>query len=365
MRKYLVISAVNFSEGGPLTVLRDCLASAARILPAEWEIIALVHDQNLIDQSRVRLIEVPDAKRSWLRRLYYEWFGFRQILGEIKPDLWFSLHDITPRVISRRQAVYCHNPSPFYRSTLREASIEPRFYLFNKFYRYLYRILIRRNSWVIVQQAWMREEFKRVFGALPIVVAHPYIECQKKIKIAVSGTKKSIFFYPSLPRVFKNFEVICKAVEVLNGREGVADFEVRITLSGDENRYSKLLYEKYGLIPNLFFSGLQSREQMEKQYSDATAVVFPSKLETWGLPISEAKSHSKPLLLADLPYAREAVGNYDNVSFFPPTDADALADLMHAVIDQRWQPMGASGADPSEPFTRTWDELLLLLTKGL
>ena len=138
-----------------------------------------------------------------------------------------------------------------------------------------------------------------------------------------------------------------------------------MTLSGDENRYSKWLYAKYNFIPELHFVGLQNREQMVIQYREAAAVIFPSKLETWGLPISEAKLYNKPLLVADMPYAHETVGTYDRVSFFPPTEPGALADLMQSVIERRWQPVGAKGEDPSQPFARNWNELWQLMTEGL
>lgn len=363
-RKQVVVSAVNFSEGGPLTVLRDCLDSAALSLPPEWDIIALVHDKRLVNQPRALLIEVPDAKRSWFRRLYHEWFGFRRLSQKLKPDVWLSLHDITPRVIAGRQVVYCHNPSPFYQLPWREAWLEPKLWLFNRFYRYLYRIFIRRNFWVIVQQAWLREAFKRMYGPLPMIVAHPSINLLANLEDADYYGEKTVFFYPALPRVFKNFEVICEAAKILNNR-GMLCFEVKLTLSGIENRYSKWLYERYGSVPNLHFIGLQNREQMALQYRMASAVLFPSKLETWGLPISEAKLCNKPLLVADMPYAHEAVGNYDRVSFFPPTDADALADLMQAVIEQRWQPTGARMEEPTRPFARNWSELWSLLIQGL
>ena len=364
MRKRLVVSAVNFSEGGPLTVLRDCLTSAALFLPPEWEITALVHNKNLINIQRVRLIEIPDAKRSWLRRLYHEWFNFRRLSRELEPDLWLSLHDITPRVIARRQAVYCHNPSPFYRLPWREAWLEPKFWLFNRFYHYLYRIFIRRNYWVVVQQAWLREAFKRVHAQLPVVVARPSVSLPVGAEYEPAREKRVIFLYPALPRVFKNFEVICEAANILNDR-GVSSFEVRMTLSGDENRYSKFLYAKYSSVPQLHFIGRQKHEQMMMQYQEATVVVFPSKLETWGLPISEAKLYNKSLLVADMPYAHETVGNYDRVSFFHPTDPDALANLMQAVIEGSWQPTGAKVDEPSPPFSQNWHELWSLLTEGL
>jgi hypothetical protein len=54
MTRRLVVSAVNFTEGGPLTALRQCLASAARTLVPGWEIVALVHDRKLFATEGVR-----------------------------------------------------------------------------------------------------------------------------------------------------------------------------------------------------------------------------------------------------------------------------------------------------------------------
>ena len=364
MRKCLVVSAVNLNEGGPLTILRDCLSSAIQLLPPEWDIFALVHDKKLIDLPRVKLIEIPQAKRSWLRRLYYEWIDFKKISLELKPHLWLSLHDITPRVVAQRQIVYCHNASPFYNLSWREAWLEPNLWLFNKFYGYLYAILIQRNYLVVVQQEWLRNEFEQMSKDLSVVVAHPSIKLSVGTQHTVSSDQKVIFFYPALARVFKNFEIIFDAAKLLMDR-GLNGFEIRVTLKGDENRYAKLLYKNYDSIPVLKFIGLQSREEMAQQYQEAAAVIFPSKLESWGLPITEAKAYKKPILVADMPYAHETIGTYERVSFFPPTDAFILADLMQAVIEKRWQPVGARKDEPLPPFAHNWDELWHLMTEGL
>jgi glycosyltransferase involved in cell wall biosynthesis len=58
------------------------------------------------------------------------------------------------------------------------------------------------------------------------------------------------------------------------------------------------------------------------------ALIFPSRLETWGLPISEAKAMQKPLWVADVPYAHETVGTYENVVFFNPNNPQQLADTL-------------------------------------
>lgn len=359
----IVISAINFTEGGPLTVLRECLASAIAVLPAKWEIVALVHRADLVDEPRVRFISIPSAKKSWFHRLYWEWFGFKRISRKLKPALWLSLHDITPRVSAARQAVYCHNPSPFYRINLREALMDPKFFLFNQFYTYLYRAFIRRNYFIIVQQDWLRAEFLRRMGPLPIIVAHPSVQTDEICRIQTTHLT-TVFLYPALPRVFKNIEVVCKAAQILVAR-GSARFEVRLTVKGSENRYARWLLKRFGNTSQVRFLGRHTKDEMAVQYAEATTVIFPSKLETWGLPITEAKAQRRSLLVADLPYARETVGNYDLVSFFPVNSAEALADLMHSVIKQTWVPSGSCHSIPNAPFAPDWASLWGVLTKEL
>jgi glycosyltransferase involved in cell wall biosynthesis len=359
----IVVSAVNFTEGGPLTVLRECLASASAVLPADCEIVAIVNRADLINEPRVRLISIPSSKKSWFHRLYWEWFGFMRISRELKPALWLSLHDITPRVSAARQAVYCHNPSPFYRIRVREALMEPTFLMFNQLYALLYRLFIRRNYCVVVQQDWLRAEFIRRMGQLSVVVAHPSFRAVERHNASKLGPA-FVFIYPALPRVFKNIETLCKAAQLLASR-GVSGFEVRLTLDGSENRYSRWLRNRFSDTTQVQFIGRQTKDEMAFQYGEASAVVFPSKLETWGLPITEGKAQRLPLLVADLPYARETVGTYDLVSFFPAESPEALADLMQSMIEQTWQPTGNHHSDPAAPFAPDWPSLWGILTNGL
>ena len=108
-----------------------------------------------------------------------------------------------------------------------------------------------------------------------------------------------------------------EAVKLLQAR-GVRNFEVRLTIDGTENRYARWLKRRFGQLPNLRFLGLQSHDRMLEHYKEGNALLFPSRLETWGLPITEAKQHQLPMLVAEVPYAHETVGEYDLVSFFDP-----------------------------------------------
>jgi len=353
----LVISAVNLVEGGTLTVLREVVRAAADNFP-DWEIIVAVHRPGTVRDSRVTEVPFPAAKSSWLRRLWLEWVSFHRLSLQWRADVWLSLHDITPRVVAGRQYVYCHNPSPFCTAHIPLEHLDRKFQLFRRFYGALYRCFIHRNSAVIVQQQWLRDEFIRRFGVRQVIVAHPV---DARSEATASTTRlPSRFVYPAFPRVFKNFELLGDCVTLLE-TDPMWTGEVVITIDGSENAYAARMRLRYGSLRTLRFIGLQQPEAMETLYRSADAIVFPSLLETWGLPLSEARARGLPILAADLPYAHESVGRCGNVCFFDPTDAPALADLM-LQLHRGDRTFGAADLPmPPPPFARNWKELLELL----
>lgn len=237
---------------------------------------------------------------------------------------------------------------------------DPTFGLFVFFYHYMYKINIQRNDYVIVQQNWLRQRFSALFKLQQsrIIVAHPRVDHPI---VPGSPGKKVVFIYPSFPRVFKNMEVIGEAVALLQAK-GITDYEVVLTISGEENKYARRIKKKYKHLPAIRFMGLQPREKIFEWYAQASCLIFPSKLETWGLPISEFKQTGKPMLLADLPYAYETVGSYDHVAFFDPLSAGALAAKMESVI--RGDAIGtARAAAMAQPVSENWTELFQILLR--
>jgi glycosyltransferase involved in cell wall biosynthesis len=351
----VVVSAVNFSEGGPLTVLRECLASGRSALGPGDRLIALVHDRRLIDIDGVETVEFRNAKSSYLRRLKLEYFGFKSLSRQWRPDLWLSLHDVSPRLNGERQVVYCHNPAPFFRPRWRDIRFEPTLLLFSLFYSWIYRFNLSANYRVIVQQQWLRTAFEQQYGARNVMVAHPQLQ--------TGGTPRSlpadgplVLFYPTLPRAFKNIETICEAV-ILSADDVGRPIELRVTIDGKENRYARSIVDRYGTETAIRFIGRQDRAGMARNYAEAAALLFPSRLETWGLPISEAKAAGLPLLVADLPYAREAVGTYAHAAFAPATDSNAWAEQITRLRAGKDIFAPVDNCAPALPFAPDWPSL--------
>lgn len=334
-KKTIVVSAVNLVEAGTLTILRDCLGYLSELAATgDYRVVAVVYKQKLADFPHIEYIETQWPKKRWVNRLWFEYRSLMKISKELQPvELWLSLHDTTPHVQARYRAVYCHNAYPFFNWKLRDLFFAPKIVLFALFSRWIYRPNMHKNDYVVVQQKWFKDAMQSMFG-LPdsgLVVAPPERAIPQE-PINIRAESCYTFFFPASPNVHKNFEVIGKALAILAEQPDLPAYQVMITVDGTENRYAKWLYGRWGDNKNLQFIGFQNKEAMQRLYSRTDCLIFPSRCETWGLPISEFAVYKRPMLLADLPYAHETAEGSDQVAFFKPHDAARLAALMATVI---------------------------------
>lgn len=359
LKPKIVVSAINIFEGGTLSVLNDCVFNLNTYFSKQFEIIVLVFKKEILNTSGITIMEFPKSRNSYINRIYYEYVYFRKLSKQIAPFLWISLNDITPNVTAKKQVVYCHNPSLFFKANLKDLYFDPMIYLFTLFYKFLYRINIKKNNYVIVQQNWINNEFKRIYRIKNVLTAYPFLNFNSKV-INNSKNNPYIFFFPSVPRSFKNLEVIGEAVKILKTKN-ILEFSVILTLDGSENRYSRYIKKKYSSSNEIKFIGRVSRDEVFNIYENANCLIFPSKLETWGLPITEFKCYNKPIIVSDLPYAHETVGDYDKVCFFNPDSPKELASIMGKAINGDNSVFNKHQAGNHKPDANNWMELLEII----
>jgi glycosyltransferase involved in cell wall biosynthesis len=335
---HLVVSIVNLRpRSGAYGILSAFCHSLRSFKDVQTTVLChSLEDVAELAAPGISFMAFPASRKCWLFRIFYEYVYFFFLARKLKPDYWLSLHDITPNLGGIcHQSVYCHNSSPFYRAGWKELIYSPGFFMFSMFYKYLYRINIHKNCTVVVQQEWIRDAFRRIYNLDNILVASPnkpLAASDIDNRPEENNVRRGRFFYPSLPRVFKNFEVVCDAAEILY-RKNYRGLEFVLTLDGTENRYAHSIYRRYKACPLIRFTGLLPKEKVYEFYQTSDALIFPSKLETWGLPISEFKPTGRPVFLAELPYAHETIGDYDNACFFNPLSADELADKIERYMN--------------------------------
>ena len=350
--------------------MTDCLTHLAEYWGSDFEIVALVGQRKDFDIPGVNFYELPNSTFSPLAQSYYDYFGLRKLSRQLSPFLWLAFANSTQTVSADRKAVYFQNASPFYKLGVKEAFLSPRFALHRLLLGWIFRINIETNTFVIVQQDWLRRKFSKWVDVKKIIVAHPEITPLSWKDTSgerdVNPAALYSFFYPSFPVVYKNFEVICQASEILV-QKGITNFQVALTLDRSVNRYARSLVSRFSTVPQLHFVGLLTRAEVYGYYRKSDCLLFPSKLESWGMPLIEFQALGKAMLVADLPYACETLGAYPKAGYFNPSDPAGLAMLMSQAVDGtlKFCERPVKPVDP--PFAGNWHELFetLLSTEAV
>lgn len=359
----IVLSGINFFEGGGLSVFYDCLDELCGSGIVEGnQIIAFVHKKRLFEKykNKIEVIELPKSRKSYIYRLYYEYIYFYKYSKKKDIDVWISMHDITPRVRAKKIYTYCHTPSPFMKKDITKLKYSGSLVAFSFFYKYLYRINIKAATAIIVQQDWMRNEFLQMYPVREVIVARPTMTSAYKFTNESKRSIKPVFMYASYPRYFKNYEVILKACEILQKKE-CNGYEVWLTIDGSENRYSYELREKYSGLKAVRWLGVLPRNRLFEKYEETDCLVFPSTMETWGMPISEFKETGKPMILADLPYAHEALGAYAKAVFFDPENEHELANIIRKFLGKELEYTAQKEYKVKQPYAENWNELFKMI----
>ncbi len=341
VRRTIVVSGVNLRKGGTLTILRGCLEYLSHRTD-EYRVVALVHRRVLCNYPGIEYIEMPWCIRTWAHRLWAEYVTMHRISLKIAAEdgrkvwLWLSMHDTTPRVEAEHQEVYCHTSFPFMRWRLRDFRMDFKIPLFSMLTRWAYRINVHRNDCLIVQQEWFRDAMSRLLDVPKekIRVIPPQVPSLDEWKQTLSGiqTDSNMFIYASTPDSHKNFETLCEAARLLEQEVGKNRFKVVLTIRGTENRYAQWLYSRWRNVSSIDFHGYMTRNELFTAYRRAGTMVFPSRIETWGLPLSEYQTMNPEgkILAADLPYAHETV---PLAEYFPVMDSIVLKDRMRKIIN--------------------------------
>lgn len=109
--------------------------------------------------------------------------------------------------------------------------------------------------------------------------------------------------------------------------------------------------ERLGLGPWVQLRGWLERAELERLYAEATALVFPTLFEGFGLPTLEAMSRGCPVICSDLPVMREVAG--DAAAYVDPEDPVAIATTIERVLadDDERERMSRAGAARATGFS--------------
>mgnify|MGYP002798320871 CR=1 FL=1 len=321
----ILVYDVAADSGGAATVLKSFYEEFLKDTENEYVFVLSVFE--LPETEHVRVLNFPWVKKSPLHRLYFDHFTAHRLVKQYKADRVLSLQNIELPHAGVPQAVYEHNALPFseYRFKPWEA-LRP--WMTQQILGRMMKGSIRKAEKVLVQTNWMKQEIVRQCGipADKVEVKFPPVEMLKTAPYHLDENCP-LFFYPANASAYKNHRTFLEACKLLQ-KEGRCNYEVVWSVTGDENDgIREIRKEAEELELPIRFRGPMPRQELFDLYA-RSVLVFPSYIETIGLPLLEARSVGAWIVAADCLYARDCVGDYERAEFFPALDAAHLAEMM-------------------------------------
>lgn len=300
MKTQLIIHAPNVHSGGGKVLLSELLSN----LPDDMDVILQVDDRFPCQNERIQTYRV---KPTVFDRLRAEWRLSR--LSD-KNSLILCFGNLPP-LFSKKGNIklFVQNRYLVENKLPQTASVKERIRL--TFERLWLKFGLKNVAQVIVQTPIMASLFQKKYSLqappkLLTLVSEISRFQRKGVKVDRLNSKHD-FIYVSSGEVHKNHLRLVKAWKIL-AKEGVFP-SLCLTLNGEKYKHllSKIDQAKneFGLkIDNIFVS---DRKSYIKQLQGAQALIFPSLMESFGLPLVEAREAGLPILASERDFVRDVV----------------------------------------------------------
>ncbi len=308
---HLGIDAVGAKHGGASVVLQSLVKEAV-------EIPSIGHITVFCSPSALRKFELPreprvtvvdvDRERPWARLSYYR----SELALEVTRrgiEVLLCVSGAAPRGINVPLCVLLQQALVIEELSSVKLNWIERVRLFTL--RRLAQAAVTEADLVLVQTETMR---RAVIGAWntptsKINIARPTI--LPSGSALVRRPEKTRVLYVGNTSSYKNLNVLFHAIRLVTLKDPDA------TLVGTWPAHTPPRDLR------VHSTGYLQPEALSHLYTSSTCLVMPSVCETVCLPLLEAMAMGLPIIVADLPYAREICG--DAALYFQPSRADELA----------------------------------------
>jgi glycosyltransferase involved in cell wall biosynthesis len=153
-------------------------------------------------------------------------------------------------------------------------------------------------------------------------------------KLEKYNLEQPYFLYVGRLEKKKNTPALIEALAIL--RESHPEIKEKMVLIGDASfGYDEVKYviEEFNLNNEVMMPGWVAEVDMPCIFNGASAFIFPSKHEGFGIPILQAMACSLPVACSNIPVFKEVAG--DAVLYFDHEDKKAIAEAMAKIINDR------------------------------
>lgn len=268
---------------------------------------------------------IQEADHSWKRRIAWDFRGFKAWTKKmgIKPDVVVSLQNTSVKC-DCKQVVYYHQSLPLYPNKWNPLKAEERkLFLYKYIYPWFVKSTVKKDALIVVQIPFIKKRFVKTFKHHEenVYVLFPDIPVEISEHSAEDEELKGkhYFIYPAIGINYKQHCTIVNAVKIAKAKypELADKIKVVFTLDKEKDAIWVDYVKKKGCEANFEFTGHIDYKKLMQLVKNSHALLFPSTIESLGLPLVEAATMGKAIVVADKDYAREVLLDYSGVTFLP------------------------------------------------
>ncbi|MCX7187241.1 MAG: glycosyltransferase [Methylophilales bacterium] len=298
--KNVVLHAPNIHTGGGLVLLQEFFSTPG--LPVRWaQLDERVKNSTKLPPNIVKHF----VNRSVISRLWAEWRLWRTTTEN---DVVLCFHGLPPLLPLRGQVVvFVQNRILFETESLAVYSFTTKIRLTIE--RLWTRMMRGNCDRYIVQTPSMKNAVQRCLGvdvAVSVLPFAPSVDSFAPKKISAS-VRKYDFVYVASGEAHKNHNNLLEAWRLLANAGLKPSLALTVNLhsfpflSAEITRYT----QEYAL--NIVNLDQMRPMEVTNLYQSSSALIFPSKTESLGLPLIEATQLGLPVLASELDYVRDVI----------------------------------------------------------
>lgn len=318
----IAIFDVPAESGGALAILEHYYRLA--LIDTRNEYLFIVSTPVFANATNIEVRNYQWVKKNVFLRFFFEIFTARRIIRKYKIQKIISLQNFPIFSRNKNQVLYLHNAllvSDYRFSFFKERKL----WVYNRVLSKFLSIVINKAKTIIVQTESMRNKLiKNNNFKGEIQVLKPSITFEKPILLPEKSSKIR-FFYPASFQSYKNHEIIISALMTLEKRI-LDQIEVIFTIKLNDVINTTL----YKIISNhklpIVFVGNLDRKALSDYYL-TSVLVFPSLIESLGLPLLEAMYFNASIISTNLDFSVEILKDYIKADFYQFDNFNQLAQI--------------------------------------
>jgi len=332
------IHATNVHTGGGFSLLNSILSE----VPDELEVIAQLDTRMNVPDKLSKKITIRRIYASILQRLQAEWWLSQHVqvqdtilcFGNLPP--MFRLRGHVVVFVQNRYLIDDIELGGFSLKARLRLCVE-RFWLLSR---------VANVNEFVVQTPTMKTLLEElILGRVPVRVL-PFLEdhngyVRRAFSLKVEKETNFEFLYVASGEPHKNHRQLIEAWCLL-AKEGLYP---RLKLTLDSTCFSELCswieYKVGGCKLNVVNVGYLTHKQVKQLYKQADALIYPSTIESFGLPLIEARQAGLSVIASELDYVRDVL---DPEQVFDPASAISIARAVKRFIGIEEQPLPLQSA---------------------